>query len=102
MKISQVMGLAVIALGVVAAVKAAEYAPVPAPVSRDVTWTPADAGTPVDVEAQSTRTIELSPVVIRARLPRKAVRQNAQCGAFAFRALEQGSGNVRGFCGGAL
>jgi len=83
---------------VVGAVNAAEYAPTQAPATHDVRWTPADADRPVDVDAQS-RVIELSPVVITARLPRAPRRQVGDC-AFDFRPVAQGpvNGMVRGFC----
>lgn len=88
------IALILLAVAVVAGVNAAEYSPTTARAATDATWTPAS------VEVSAPATIELAPVVITAKAPRKAriVTQRATCGAFAPRALEQGSGNVSGFC----
>lgn len=95
------IALVILAALVVGAVKGAEYVPTAERAATDATWTPAEV-LPVDVEAQTERVIEVSPVVITAKRAPRAVHQDAQCGAFQFRPLVQGAGNVRGFCGGGL
>jgi hypothetical protein len=90
---TKMIALALFAIGIAAAFKAAGYAPLPDAPTFDPTWTPAAVELPVDTDP----TIELKPVVIA--VSRRAVHQAAPC-AFGYRDLVQGSGQVRGFCGG--
>ncbi len=94
---AQWVGLVLVAVGVATAVKATEYTPRPVEPSRDITYSPVDAGVILDAVEPSASVITLNPVRIVAY--RQTARKHGDCD-FAARPVVQGpeKGMVRGFC----